>query len=108
MWRSIKYQFSKRREVMQKMRTIIVLLIVVAFAATLAVPAWSASPEKININTATVEELIRLDRVGPKYAAKIVEYREAYGPFKSPEEIMKVQGIGQKTYEVNMDAITVE
>jgi len=55
-----------------------------------------------------VEELVKLKRVGPKYAEKIVEYREANGLFQSPEEIMKVKGIGQKTYEVNMDAITVE
>jgi len=93
---------------MEKMRKIIVLLTVVAVVSALSVPAWGEGSEKININTATVEELVKLKRVGPKYAIKIVEYREANGPFQSVEEITNVPGIGPKTFEVNMEAITVE
>lgn len=62
----------------------------------------------ININTATVEELVQLDRVGPKYAARIVEFRDQNGPFQAPEDIMRVAGIGAKTYEANKDRIVVE
>lgn len=63
---------------------------------------------KININTATVEELVQLERVGPRYAEKIVAFRQENGPFKAPEDIMLVAGIGQKTFEVNKDRIVVK
>ncbi|MBN1932769.1 MAG: helix-hairpin-helix domain-containing protein [Desulfobacterales bacterium] len=64
--------------------------------------------KKLNINTASVEELTQLNRIGPKYAQGIVEYREKNGPFKQPEEIMQVPGIGSKIYELNKDRIIVE
>ena len=67
----------------------------------------SAAMEKININTASVEQLIQLDRVGAKYAARIVEYRETKGRFEKPEDIMNVKGIGRKTWEANKDRIVV-
>ena len=64
--------------------------------------------EKININTASAEELMQLIGVGPKYAVRIIAYREKYGPFKTPEDIMQVSGIGQKTFEKNRKIIIVE
>jgi len=73
------------------------------------VPILSAEDTgKININQATVEELTQLDRIGPKYAERIVQYRQEHGPFERPEDIMKVQGIGTKTWEANQDKIVVE
>lgn len=63
---------------------------------------------KININTASVEELVQLERVGPKYAARIVEFRDQNGPFQTPEDIMQVAGIGPKTFEANKDRIVVK
>lgn len=63
---------------------------------------------KININTATAEELVQLDRVGPSYAEKIVAFRQDNGLFKTPEDIMLVAGIGQKTFELNKDRIIVK
>ena len=63
---------------------------------------------KININTATVTELAKLKRVGKKFAERIVQYREINGPFAKAEDIMKVKGIGPKTYEANKDIITVK
>lgn len=69
----------------------------------------SAEEIKININTATVEELSAgLKNVGPKYAAAIVAYRESVGPFTSPEEIKKIKGIGDKTFEENKEIIVVK
>jgi competence protein ComEA len=67
----------------------------------------SAEMGKININTATVEQLVKLDRIGDAYAARIVEYRETMGRFEKPEDIMKVKGIGQKTWDANKDRIVV-
>ncbi|MFO7688447.1 MAG: ComEA family DNA-binding protein [Desulfobacterales bacterium] len=66
---------------------------------------WAAEPQQIDINTASVQELTQLKGVGPAYAAKIVAYREANGPFAKSEDILQVPGIGVKTFEVNKDRI---
>lgn len=52
----------------------------------------------VNLNTATASELEMLPGIGPKVAARIVEYRKAKGPFKKIEELMNVQGIGEKAF----------
>lgn len=52
--------------------------------------------QKININTATAEELEQLPGIGPALAKKIVEYREVHGPFASIEDIVNIDGIGEK------------
>jgi competence protein ComEA len=78
--------------------------LVITFVSTLRVQA----AEKVNINMASVEEIAQLDRIGPKYAERIVEYRQKNGPFEKPEDILKVRGIGTKTWEVNKDKITVK
>lgn len=62
---------------------------------------------KININTATAEELQQLPGVGQKKAADILSYREENGPFKTIEDLTKISGIGEKTLEKWKDAITV-
>lgn len=62
---------------------------------------------KVNINTATVSDLQTLDGIGETKAAAIIEYREKNGPFKAVEDIMKVSGIGQKTFEKIKDKIEV-
>ena len=61
----------------------------------------------ININTATEEELTGLDGIGPSKAAAIVAYREEQGAFGQIEEITKVNGIGQSTFEKIKEKITV-
>jgi competence protein ComEA len=73
-----------------------------------AVPVTAGDVEKININTATADELVQLNGVGPEYAERIIAYREKYGPFKTPEELIQVKGIGQKTFEKNREIIIVE
>lgn len=54
--------------------------------------------EKININTAGIEELTALPRVGPSLAQGIIDYREKNGPFLHKEDLIKVSRIGVKTY----------
>ena len=63
---------------------------------------------KINVNTASLEELSDLKRIGAKYAERIIQYREKHGPFKRIEDITMVPGIGPKTLEVNKDILTVK
>jgi len=61
----------------------------------------------IDINKATVEELERLPGIGKKTALKIIEYRERYGGFKKIEDVMRVERIGQKTFDKIKDYIKI-
>ena len=74
----------------------------------LMVPLCIMAAEKINLNTANFEELTRLKGIGPAYAQRIIDYREKHGPFERIEDLMKVKGIGPKTFNANKDMITVE
>lgn len=62
---------------------------------------------RININTATAEDLILLPGIGKVLANRIIEYREANGPFKTVAEIDNVSGIGQGKLNAIVDYITV-
>lgn len=75
--------------------------------SAVALPS-SAPQEKIDLNTATAEELESLPGIGEVKAQSIVEYREQYGPFTSIEEIKNVKGIGEKTFEAIQDLIIVK
>ena len=68
----------------------------------------AAAPVKIiDINTATLRELGKIPGVGDVTARRIFEYRKANGPFSAKEDLMKVQGIGKKSFERLKEAITV-
>src|ERR1700675_966979 len=61
----------------------------------------------VNINTATKEELDALPEIGPVKAQAIIDYRKANGPFKTPEDIMKVSGIKEGTFNKIKGQISV-
>lgn len=61
--------------------------------------AFQTEDKRVNLNTATLEELDALPGVGPSTAKNIIAYREAHGGFAAPEEIMNVKRIGEKTFE---------
>ena len=63
---------------------------------------------KVNINTATVEELKTLKGIGEKKAEAIIEYRKQNGSFKNKEELMKVRGIRKKLYESFEERVIVQ
>ncbi len=63
---------------------------------------------RININTADEQELQNIRGVGPAIAKRIVDYREQNGAFTAIEELKKVRGIGNKTFEKMKDTITVQ
>lgn len=73
--------------------------------ATTATTATIAG--KININTADLQTLMSLTGIGEVYAQRIIDYREANGPFKSIADITKVEGIGTKRFEAIKNDITV-
>ena len=88
-------------------RPVIISCILVVMLA-LAGAVWAAEEGKININTAPAEELMKLQGVGEAIAARIVEYREKNGPFEKIEDVMKVKGIGEKTFENIKERLAVE
>ena len=72
-------------------------------------PGPSQTPaDKLNINTATAQALEALPGIGEKRAADIVADREANGPFRIPEDLTRVKGIGEGTLEGLLDFITAE
>jgi competence protein ComEA len=87
----------------------------VAAGSTKAKPATSEKSDapkiapgtKININTATKEQLDALPEIGPVKAQAIVDYRNANGKFASPEDIMKVPGIKEGTFAKIKDYVVV-
>lgn len=84
------------------------LFLVILIGLLSALNVNAAESQKININTASAEELAQLKGIGPGHAARIVAYREKNGPFKLPEDLMQVSGVGQKTFEANQEMIIVE
>jgi len=87
--------------------TIAALALLVGSAG--AAPPGAAKPDpggRVNVNTASAAELAGLPGIGPSKAQAIVEHR-AREPFKAPEDLRKVKGIGDKLYESLRDQITV-
>jgi competence protein ComEA len=64
------------------------------------------SPARINLNTATAEELDALPGVGPVTAARIIEFREQHGPYRSIDDLIHVQGISTRTVDGFRDLVT--
>ncbi len=79
------------------------LLLTLASALILALPAWAA----IDINNATQTELEQINGIGPKKAQAIIDYRKQHGAFKTVNDLEKVPGIGPATMERIRKDITV-
>lgn len=95
----------------------------VAFATCLLLPTLSfanadklasvtteqvqAVVQAININTASVEQLVQLKGIGQKKAQAIVNYREQYGKFVNVEDILEVKGIGEKILLDNKELLSL-
>ncbi|MCR5741534.1 MAG: ComEA family DNA-binding protein [Gammaproteobacteria bacterium] len=62
---------------------------------------------KVNINTATLNELMTLKGIGEKRAQNIIDHRKAYGFFLTIEDVKDVEGIGETVFEAIKDSITV-
>jgi competence protein ComEA len=74
----------------------LVFALVASSGLATAAAAKAAPSGKININTASAQQLTALPGVGEKLAARIVEYRQKQGGFKNVSELMNVQGLGEK------------
>ncbi len=92
-------------DVIRKVAVILIFAALVSFVSNLADAEHSA---KVNINTATVEELMSLKGIGEKKAESIVEHREEIGSFATIDELRGVKGIGDKIFSKIKDHIAIE
>ena len=68
----------------------------------------SSQSDKINLNTASLEDLKKISGIGDKRAQDILDYRDSQGGFKSVDELTNVSGIGEKTLEKLKNDVTVD
>lgn len=81
----------------------------VLFGTAMMIASGLAFAGTVNINTADAKTLAKeLKGVGAAKAEAIVKYRSEKGPFKSPDELKKVEGIGESTYESNKTNIKIK
>jgi competence protein ComEA len=93
-----------RRTSAKRARAIVTASFILALALIgIARPAEASIPqpqseERININTATIEELERLPGIGPALASRIIEHRRKHGRFKRTQDIIIIRGMSAKLY----------
>jgi competence protein ComEA len=79
----------------------------ISSVSVLAQKSAPAPSEKINLNTASVEQLQSLPGIGPATAKSIVEHRAKVGKFSRIEEIINIKGIGEKKFEKIKDRLVI-
>ena len=82
--------------------------VAVALLMVVWVAAAIAAEGKVNINTATADQLSLLPRVGATVAARIIEFREKNGKFKKPEDLLLVSGIGDRTFDLIRPYVSID
>ena len=89
----------------EKWKTIVVLVAIVFTLSCSSRQVYqtraefvSLSPDAVNINTASVDELERLPHIGRKTAETIVQFREENGLFRRPEYLLQIRGISEKRF----------
>ena len=93
---------------MKKNHRVVRVWTVVLVGLLVAITAYAGEAVKIDVNTATADQLTQLKGIGSSHAAAIVAYREKNGPFEKLEDLMNVPRIGPKTVENNRALITVQ
>ena len=98
--RSDRSPTLNKKETHMNARTVLSFILVAAAALTIAGSVEAAQPAGVvNVNTASTEQLQLLPRVGPALAGRIIDFREANGPFRTVDEIVAVKGIGETSLE---------
>lgn len=85
----------------------LLLAVALSFVASVALAHGPSASAKVNINTASAQQLTTLPGIGPKKAEAIVGYRKANGAFAMVDDLVKVKGIGPKTLDKLRPLITV-
>jgi competence protein ComEA len=95
----------------RKARIVCVLVLCLGLAlssvSVMAQKASAPTPEKINLNSATAEQLQSIPGIGPATAKSIIEFRTKVGKFNKIEEIINVKGIGEKKFQKIKDRLSV-
>lgn len=91
----------------QVFRNFIGIIVIFFVAFTLTGTSFADDSLKIDLNEASVQELVKIKGIGQKYAERIVEYRENNGKFEKVEDIMKIKGIGKKKFESIKEIVSV-
>jgi len=95
---------------MKYRRSVLALCLVLSLALAPLAAAQNTKPqstEKVNLNTATLDQLQTLPGIGPAMAKRVVEYRTKVGKFTKIEEILNVKGIGEKRFQQMKDRLVV-
>ena len=87
--------------------TLAAMLMVVAAGTASAATPGAKGAGKININTADEAELMTVNGIGESLAKRIVEFRDEHGPYERIEDLLKVRGIGEKSFEKLRAHLTV-
>lgn len=91
----------------QRSRSTVALATLVVALWAVAQPMLGAASGVVNINDASLDQLMLLPRVGPAVASRIVEFREQNGRFKQATDLLLVKGIGDKTFALIEPYVTV-
>ena len=104
----------KTRRAVRLVAAVVAVLFAMNFLALAQTPVPKAkaavkesSGVKVNVNQANAEQLMAIRGIGPVMAKRIIEYREKNGPFKKTEDLLAVQGIGEKSLERLRDQIVL-
>ena len=95
----------------RKAKIVCVLVLCLGLAlssvSVLAQKSTGAPPERVNLNSATAEQLQSIPGIGPATAKSILEYRAKIGKFNKIEEIINVKGVGEKKFQKIKDRLIV-
>jgi comEA protein len=86
---------------------VLCLGVTISSVSVLAQKSSPASTEKINLNSATLEQLQALPGIGPAIAKSIIDHRAKVGKFSRIEEIINVKGVGEKKFQKIKDRLAV-
>jgi competence protein ComEA len=100
-------RLGKDRVVKGASVALVVGVLICAVAASAGVVAAESKAAKVDINEAGEKELMTVRGIGETLAKRIVAFREEHGPYNRAEDLMKVQGIGEKSFEKIRPYITV-
>lgn len=97
---SMRNEFPLRAALGAALLVVLALTVAATPGEAAAKKAPQASPDApVDLNTATTEALISIPGIGKVMAERIVAWREEHGPFRRVEDLMKVKGVGEKTFE---------
>ncbi len=91
----------------KKLVVVLLAMAVVANGVAFAAQQKAAPVKKVSINKASAAELATLPGIGPKKAQRIVETRKRLGGFRKLRDLLKVKGIGEKTFKKLLPYITL-